>query len=68
MPARPTLDVGRMAPDFAFTDLGGETHRLAHYRGRVVLLVFWATWCGPCRAEAPAIGQLYQRFNDQGWS
>jgi peroxiredoxin len=66
MPARPTLDVGSVAPDFAFTDLGGGTHRLADFRGRVVLLVFWATWCGPCRAEAPAIGDLYQRFKDRG--
>jgi thiol-disulfide isomerase/thioredoxin len=66
MPARATLEVGSLAPDFTFTDLGGGTHRLAEFRGRVVLLVFWATWCGPCRAEAPAIGEVYQRFNTQG--
>jgi len=66
IPARPTLDVGSLAPDFAFTDLAGDAHRLVDFRGRVMLLVFWATWCGPCRTEAPAIGELYRRFKDQG--
>jgi thiol-disulfide isomerase/thioredoxin len=66
MAKRATLEVGSLAPDFTFTDLGGDAHRLADFRGRVVLLVFWATWCGPCRAEAPTIGEAYQRFKDQG--
>jgi peroxiredoxin len=66
MPPRPTLEVNSLAPDFAFTDLDGGRHRLADYRGKVLLLVFWATWCGPCRAEAPAIAEVYQRFKDQG--
>jgi peroxiredoxin len=66
MPPRPTLEIGAMAPDFAFTDLDGGRHHLADYRGQVVLLVFWAAWCAPCRAEAPAIAQAYERFKDQG--
>ena len=66
MPPRPTLDVGSVAPDFAFADLDGGRHRLADFRGRVVLLVFWATWCGPCRAEAPTIAEVYERYRDQG--
>jgi thiol-disulfide isomerase/thioredoxin len=66
MPTRTTLEVDSLAPDFTFKDLGGDEHRLADFRGRVVLLVFWATWCGPCRAEAPKIGEVYQRFKDQG--
>jgi thiol-disulfide isomerase/thioredoxin len=66
MPPRPTLDVGSVAPDFAFADLDGGRHRLADFRGRVVLLDFWATWCGPCRAEAPAIAAVYEKYKDQG--
>jgi thiol-disulfide isomerase/thioredoxin len=66
MPPRPTLELGSVAPEFTFIDLEGVGHRLADFRGRVVFLVFWATWCGPCRAEAPAIAEVYQRFKDQG--
>jgi thiol-disulfide isomerase/thioredoxin len=67
MPPRPTLDVGSMAPDFAFADLDDGRHRLSDFRGRVVLLDFWATWCGPCRAEAPMIAEVYERYKDRGF-
>ena len=66
LPPRPTLDLGTVVPDFSFTDLDGVSHRIADFHGHVVLIVFWATWCGPCRAEAPAIVEVYQRFKDQG--
>ena len=66
MPPRPTLEVGSAAPDFAFNDLAGGHHRLADFRGRAVLLVFWATWCGPCRAEAPTIAKVHEQYKDQG--
>ena len=66
MPPRPTLELGSLAPDFTFTDLNGVRYRLVDFRGHVVLLVFWATWCGPSRAEAPTITEVYQRFKDQG--
>ncbi len=66
MLTRPTLELGSIAPDVKFTDLDGRDHQLAEFRGRVVLMVFWATWCGPCRAEAPVIADVYRRFNDQG--
>jgi thiol-disulfide isomerase/thioredoxin len=52
--------IGYTAPDFALKDLHGATDRLSNYRGRVVLLNFWATWCGPCRIEMPTIQALYE--------
>ena len=45
-------------PDISFTDINGDIHKLQEYRGSVVLLNFWATWCPPCRAEMPGMGKL----------
>ena len=52
------------APDFTFEDQYGETHTLSDYRGKVVFLNFWATWCPPCKAEMPDIQTLYEKYQD----
>ena len=49
------------APDFHLTDANGNSHRLADYRGRVVIVNFWATWCPPCRAEMPSMQRAWER-------
>jgi len=52
------------APDFALTDASGKTVRLSDYRGKVVLLNFWATWCAPCKAEVPWFVDLQKTYKD----
>ncbi|MGI9175785.1 MAG: TlpA disulfide reductase family protein [Rhodothermales bacterium] len=59
-----TTDV--LAPSFALPQLDSETLRLSDYRGRVVLLNFWATWCPPCRAEIPDLNQLQDELGPAG--
>ena len=57
--------IGKPALDFQVTDLKGEDLSLEEYRGQVVLLDFWATWCGPCIAEIPNVKKAYERYKDQ---
>jgi thiol-disulfide isomerase/thioredoxin len=56
----------RPAPDFNLPQLNGQNLQLSSYRGRVVLLDFWATWCVPCRAEIPHFVELQQKYGDHG--
>ena len=58
--AKSAPQVGEMAPDFELTLIDGSHVRLADLRGQVVVLNFWATWCGPCRAELPLLDQYYR--------
>ncbi len=60
-------EVGQPAPELALERPDGTVARLADYRGSVVLLNFWATWCAPCRAEMPEIEQVYQRHRERGF-
>ncbi|HLN87269.1 MAG TPA: TlpA disulfide reductase family protein, partial [Candidatus Limnocylindrales bacterium] len=56
------------AADFNLRDIGGGTVSLSSYRGRLVLLNFWATWCGPCRDEMPSMENLSRNFGGQGFT
>ncbi len=56
-----------LAPDFSLTTLEGEPVSLADFRGKVVLLNFWASWCPPCRSEMPAMERVYQDYADRGF-
>ena len=59
--------VGDPAPAFTLKTLSGETVRLKDYRGKVVALNFWASWCGPCRKEMPLLDELHQKYSKAGF-
>ncbi|MCD6186731.1 MAG: TlpA family protein disulfide reductase [Desulfuromusa sp.] len=56
----------KLAADFTLTNMQGEQISLSQYRGKVVILNFWATWCPPCREEMPSMERLYRNHKDQG--
>ena len=60
---RNVVKLGEPAPNFQLRDMNGQLVALSDLRGKVVLLNFWATWCGPCRVEMPAMEQLYRTFS-----
>src|SRR5213594_1786087 len=60
------LTVGKVAPDFHLPDLNDKELRLSDFRGKVVFLNFWATWCKPCREEMPSMEILYKNFEKDG--
>ena len=58
----------KAAPEFALKDANGQTVHLSDYRGKVILLDFWATWCGPCKVEIPWFMEFQQEFKDKGFA
>ena len=56
---------GVLAPDFELLDTDGNRHRLSDYRGRPVIINFWATWCPPCREEIPSMNRAWQRLVEE---
>ena len=66
-PALPPVgELNRPAPDFTLPGLDGQDVRLSDYRGKVVLVNFWGTWCEPCKEETPALQQSYEKLGEQG--
>jgi len=61
----PAPIIGYPAPDFTLIDLDGNAVHLKDFRGKVVFLNFWATWCPPCRIEMPEMEELYQEYKDK---
>jgi peroxiredoxin len=67
-PAAPELAVGQMAPEFELKTLDGKAAKLSDYKGKAVLLNFWATWCEPCKVEMPWLVDFNKQYGPQGFT
>ena len=62
------IEAGQSAPDFSLTDIGGQKTSLSDFRGKAIILNFFASWCPPCRAEIPDFVELQKAYADKGFT
>ena len=67
VPQSQTSLIGKPAPDFVLEDLGGKTVALSNFKGKPLLINFWATWCGPCKIETPWLVELQNEYASKGF-
>ncbi|ULT23439.1 TlpA family protein disulfide reductase [Sphingobacterium sp. E70] len=65
--AQKTVDIGKHAIDFVMDNDKGQPISFSSFKGKYVLLDFWASWCGPCRSEMPFINEIYQKYKDKNF-
>ncbi len=61
------IQQGQKAPDISLLDTSGQSVSLSSLKGKVVLIDFWASWCAPCRKNAPKLSELYKKYHDPGF-
>jgi cytochrome c biogenesis protein CcmG/thiol:disulfide interchange protein DsbE len=67
-PPAPSTADRKPAPEFTLKDADGRTVKLSDYKGKIVLLNFWATWCGPCKLEIPWFAEFERKYKDRGFA
>ncbi len=67
MEKKKAVEIGKEAPEINLPDVTGKELALSSFRGKVVLIDFWASWCGPCRKEMPTVVQAYKKYKDKGF-